>query len=144
MRSRFKVLFYLKRNKDKDQKVVPVMVVSQSTAASRSSARSFPFRSRFGRSAAAAPRVVASKPIASTAIWITSALRSASTIRIFATGSRKLRPRRSRLCGQRTDAAFPCGDRGVPGTGIPDLQVGQGGEADLGTGGSQIMIWAWL
>jgi len=25
MRSTFKVLFYLKRNKDKDQKVVPVM-----------------------------------------------------------------------------------------------------------------------
>lgn len=97
MRSTFKVLFYLKRNKDKDQKVVPVMVVSQSTAASRSSARSSPSRKRFGRSAAAAPRAAVSKRIASTAIWTTSAPRSASTIRISATGSHTLRPKRSRM-----------------------------------------------
>lgn len=58
--------------------------------------KALPFRRRFGRSAAATPRVIASKPTASTAIWTISALRSAGTIRISATGSRTLRLRRSK------------------------------------------------
>ena len=69
MRSTFKVLFYLKRNKNKDQKVVPVMgrITVNGSIAQFSAKLSVP-GDAFGRSAAAAPKAAVSKRIASTVI----------------------------------------------------------------------------
>ena len=76
MRSTFKVLFYLKKDKHKVQPVVPVMgrITVNGTIAQFSAKLSVPphlWQVKGGEE----PRVKASKPIVSTAIWIISVSR---------------------------------------------------------------------
>ena len=86
MRSTFKVLFYLKRNKEKTQSVVPLMgrITVNGTISQFSAKLSVPERLwevRGGRA-----KAEASKRTVSTGIWTIFALKSTVIIETSATG----------------------------------------------------------
>ena len=119
MRSTFKVLFYLKRTKNTPRAVYPVMgrITINGTISQFSAKINVP--EQLWRSKAAVPKAKASSRNASTVIWTTSAPRSASTIRISATGSHTLRPKRSRMpisASERNTGCFSKRSRNSPAT----------------------------
>ena len=89
MRSTFKVLFYLKRNKKKTQSAVPLMgrITVNGTISQFSAKLTVPERLWEVRGGRAKGRSLeASKPTVSTAIWTISARSSTVIIGISATG----------------------------------------------------------
>ena len=88
MRSTFKVLFYLKRNKEKTQSVVPLMgrITVNGTISQFSAKLSVRSVCAGGGPRGAVPRAEASKRTVSTGIWTIFALKLTVIIETSATG----------------------------------------------------------
>lgn len=120
MRSTFKVLFYLKRNKDKDQKVVPVMgrITVNGSIAQFSAKLSVPEMLWEVSGGRAKGRSLEADRINRHLDNIRTQIGKHS-IRISATGSHTLRPKRSRMpisASERNTGCFSKRSRNSPAT----------------------------